>query len=460
MKHLLSAALILLSVSTAWGQALVQVKTAEEIGTIGPMNGVGGGISSNGMTKDLYKGAGIPFARLHDVGNTMKHCVEIMNIFPNFEADENKPESYDFIITDQYIKNIVDCGTEIIYRLKNTGHEPGTPKKYGAWPPKDFKKWARICEHVVRHYNDGWADGFHYNIKYWEIWNEPDMDQKKMPDGRWRYQVSPHSWGGTMEQYYDLFEITFKHLKKTHPDLLVGGPANADFESNEPFLKEMKKRGVDVDFFSWHRYSRVPERLSEEGHKVRALLDSYGYDKVPTILDEWNYNYDWTPEGQKYSREVRQSIKGSAYTAACICHMQNEGCTDILTYYDFRNNTSYNGAWDRQQWAETATYYVFWAWNRLKEYGTQVATEYHQKDIYAVAAKNQEGKIRLLVVRYNDNNNVYKDKIMYVPLPEGASSPLCMLSDSNHMNTAYPFPITDIGIKLTLQPNSFVYIEL
>ena len=190
------------------------------------------------------------------------------------------------------------------------------------------------------------------------------------------------------------------------------------------------------------------------------IQDSYGYDKVPTILDEWNYNYDWTPEGQKYSREVRQSIKGSAYTAACICHMQNEGCTDILTYYDFRNNTSYNGAWDRQQWAETATYYVFWAWNRLKEYGTQVATEYHQKDIYAVAAKNQEGKIRLLVVRYNDNNNVYKDKIMYVPLPEGASSPLCMLSDSNHMNTAYPFPVTDIGIKLTLQPNSFVYIEL
>lgn len=114
-----------------------------------------------------------------------------------------------------------------------------------------------------------------------------------------------------------------------------------------------------------------------------------------------------------------------------------------------------SGEMTSEQWGT-----VFWAWNRLKEYGTQVATEYHQKDIYAVAAKNQEGKIRLLVVRYNDNNNVYKDKIMYVPMPEGASSPLCMLSDSNHMNTAYPFPITDIGIKLTLQPNSFVYIEL
>ena len=27
---------------------------------------------------------------------------------------------------------------------------------------------------VIKHYNSGWANGYHYNIKYWEIWNEPD----------------------------------------------------------------------------------------------------------------------------------------------------------------------------------------------------------------------------------------------------------------------------------------------
>ena len=26
-------------------------------------------------------------------------------------------------------------------------------------PPKDYAKWARICEHVVRHYNEGWGWG-------------------------------------------------------------------------------------------------------------------------------------------------------------------------------------------------------------------------------------------------------------------------------------------------------------
>jgi len=48
-----------------------------------------------------------------------------------------------------------------------------TYKKHNV-PPKDFNKWARICVNIIRHYNDGWAGGYHWGIKYWEVWNEPD----------------------------------------------------------------------------------------------------------------------------------------------------------------------------------------------------------------------------------------------------------------------------------------------
>ena len=44
-------------------------------------------------------------------------------------------------------------------------------------PPKDYAKWARICEHIITHYTEGWADGFNYKITYWEIWNEPENIQ-------------------------------------------------------------------------------------------------------------------------------------------------------------------------------------------------------------------------------------------------------------------------------------------
>ena len=63
-------------------------------------------------------------------------------------------------------------------------------------------KWAEICEHIIRHYNEGWADGFYYNIEYWEIWNEPDNSQM---------------WTGTPEEFYELYRVAANHLKSCFP---------------------------------------------------------------------------------------------------------------------------------------------------------------------------------------------------------------------------------------------------
>ncbi len=38
-------------------------------------------------------------------------------------------------------------------------------KKHGTIPPADFNKWAIICEHIIRHYNEGWADEYLYSIE-------------------------------------------------------------------------------------------------------------------------------------------------------------------------------------------------------------------------------------------------------------------------------------------------------
>ena len=116
-------------------------------------------------------------------------------------------------------------------------------KKHGTLPPKDFHKWAEICEHIIRHYNEGWADGYNLNIKYREIWNEPDLDLDDSQNKR--------TWGGTKAEFFDMYEIAAKHLKEHFPNLKIGGPALAhrmDWASD--FLKEMKKRNVPIDFFS------------------------------------------------------------------------------------------------------------------------------------------------------------------------------------------------------------------
>ena len=70
--------------------------------------------------------------------------------------DAEDPASYDFVETDDYLKTMRAAGTEPFYRLGQSIEH--WIKKYGVNPPADFDKWAAICEHIVRHYNEGWAD--------------------------------------------------------------------------------------------------------------------------------------------------------------------------------------------------------------------------------------------------------------------------------------------------------------
>ena len=152
-------------------------------GPVKPVNGVGqppmvGAMNSWPMLHFL-KEAGIPFSRLHDVGGRLGGgmFVDIPNLFPDFAADENDPASYRFAYTDSLLSALAENGVEPFFRLGVTIENwvaRGFPP-LRAVPPPDFAKWARICEHVVRHYTEGWANGLRLEISHWEIWNEPGI---------------------------------------------------------------------------------------------------------------------------------------------------------------------------------------------------------------------------------------------------------------------------------------------
>lgn len=132
-----------------------------------------------------------------------------------------------------------------IFRLGVTIENHRRLKVYRIDPPKDFAKWARICEHVVRHYNEGWADGFTYGIQYWEIWNEPDNS----------------------------------------------GP---DPERNEMWT------GTPLDFYSWHSYASVTE-TTQMADYIDGVLTRYGFGEVETQLNEWNNAHQREYWGTSYA---------------------------------------------------------------------------------------------------------------------------------------------------------------
>ena len=341
-----------------------------------------------------FAAAGIPYARTHDTSHYhrygLEHTVDVYYIFPDFDADPTDPKNYDFACTDHYLQGCLLANTKPFFRL---GHRiEHEVKKYGIHPPKDFKKWAVICEHIIRHYNEGWADGFHMGIEYWEIWNEPDL--------HWNTDIDSPTWSGTPEQFFELYDVTATHLKASFPHLKIGGPALAgDLTWAEMFLAQLQ---APLDFFSWHRYDHDIEHMLGRIEKIHALMNKYGFGHAESILNEWNYVKDWQGDDMVYSHRHRGKIKGAAYTAAVMSAVQYTD-VDMLMYYDARPNEFWNGMFDVTVVGEVLKgYYPFVMFNTLYRLGECAAVQNGDHG-YLCAAKN-EREAAVMFTHYNDDD--------------------------------------------------------
>ena len=328
-----------------------------------------------------YKAARIPYSRNHDSAICMAYggpySHDISNIFPNFDADPYNPDSYDFACTDESILACLEAGTETFFRLGQTiEHQI---KKHGTLPPKDFNKWAVICEHIIRHYNEGWGNGLNLNMQYWEIWNEADLDPDDALDKR--------TWGGTKAQFFDLYEITAKHLKGCFPHLKIGGPALA-FRRDwaDDFLCEMQKRNVPIDFFSWHIYCIEPAQMIDEAEKIKEILVKNGYGEIESIINEWNYVKEWE-EGFVNSLEIIHGLKGAAFVLSCMCEAQKCDAVDMLMYYDTRPS-AFNGAFDFYTVKPLKGYYPLYWYGMFYDMAAEVRSQTECENIYYLCRTN------------------------------------------------------------------------
>ena len=438
----ISALAMLLFSGMAMSQVMVSVDPTAEVGAIKPMNAANNG--PIGSTFEAYKALRVPYGRTHDtpLGEVWSsHVVDIDQVFPDWNANVNNPKSYDFTLTDELLEDMIKAGTEPFYRLgQSIEHES---KKYGIYPPKNNKKWAKICEHIIRHYTEGWADGYKWDITYWEIWNEPDLDD---PDDRWK--TDPRTWGGTQEQFYELYEVTAKHLKKCFPHLKIGGPAFANPRKyGPPFLDYLKKTDTPIDFFSWHMYHRRPVRVSEDARVVRQILEEKGFASVESILNEWNYNKSWT-EKDYYSCYVRRSIKAAAFMSGVMTECQNAP-VDMLMYYDLRPNTTWNGAFMPHTYDILPAYWALYYWAELVDFGTQIKSVCAEDDIYTCAAKSADGRVRLLVTRYNEDDSVKDLKVVTIDVPEGMSVKMVRITDKEGSDRKLPSDVKALVLGST-----------
>lgn len=386
------------------------------IGEIKPMHAVGQppmfGTSCEYFS--YLKEAHIPYARLHDVG-VWRHrpMVDISCIFPDFDADENDSANYDFEYTDLLVSELMKNDCPPIFRLGETienalgvGYKP----RY-VFAPKDPAKWARICEHIIAHYNEGWAEGYRFGIVYWEIWNEPENGFQK---GEGPAKDINQMWVGTDEQYYELYTVTAKHLKARFGDTVkVGGYASSGLYAifNDPekygvpaefkkfyreryeyflryfygFLDHVRKEAAPLDFFSWHSYSAVDRTVAMQRFVERSLRER-GFD-CEIHLNEWN---------NAHSAEGRGSSFAAAHATALMLAMQDTQMT-MMNYYDARiGHSTYAGMFNPITYQPFCLYYGFKAFGELYCLGDQAECAVEETDVYAVAAT--DGKTQMVLL--------------------------------------------------------------
>lgn len=429
----------------------INVDFSQNRGKIKPLHGMNNAPVSwisddflNSFVKDLDT----PFFRLHDarVGVDV-HIADICGMFPDFSKDPTDPANYEFAPTDLYLKKVNAAGSKIFFRL-GQGIEWGPIKRYIA-PPSNYKKWATVCEYVIRHYNEGWADGFKYGFEYWEIWNEPEM---------------PSMWLGTKEDYFEFYDVAAKHLKECFPNLKFGGYASCGFAEItrdnitdhekklipyfKDFLKFVKENSTPFDFFSWHVYALDCDEMITHAEYARKVLDKEGFSDVETYLTEWNHNVP----------AERLGMKGACYVGGALCGLQCGGNLDGATYY-LASISGYNALYSVITYIPERPYYAFKAFAELFKLGTFVKPGIDGDKLYACAAKNDHEKAVMIV---NSNKEETELEIDLKNLGNKNKMELCLLDDNHNLEVVRNdvFESNNICTTLTLSPQTIILVKI
>ena len=335
------------------------------------------------------------------------------------------------------------AGTKVFFRLGQK-IEHGT-KKYGIYPPRDFKKWAVICQHLIAHLNEGWANGHHYGIEYFEIWNEPDLYGK--------------CWLGTPEQFYELYAVTARHLKNCYPNLKIGGPAVTGYNETwlRPFFEKIRAEYIPMDFFSWHGYAKEPREVVDAVRKFRMLLDEYGLENVQSILNEWNYVISFKGEEFIKTVETETGIKGAAFIAAVMAACQAEP-VDMLMYYDARP-CRMNGLFSFYTYRPLKGYFAVKIWGEFLKMGCSCKVECDVPNIYAAAAKDESGEKAVMVSYYTDNNSAVTQTLEIDLAGTDGQTDVYLLDEKHYMTKVFSAEPENGSLKLVIEPNTVVLLR-
>jgi xylan 1,4-beta-xylosidase len=268
--------------------------------------------------KQCHDELGFRHVRFHgllddDMGTVIDQSKELLYSFHNID------QIYDFLRAID-MRPIVELS--FMPTALASGHKTTFHYKANVSPPADYGQWASLVSKLASHWIARYGAE---EVSSWpiEVWNEPNM---------------PSFWTGSQQDYFRLFETTYKALKHVHPKLTVGGPVTAQNAWIGEFLDYCEKANVSPDFVSTHTYPT--DALGKPGDDTRKKLSKSHLGilrerarkvrkqagKRPLYYTEWST-----------SSNPRDELHDEPYAAAYITQaMLNMGSlVDAYSYWTF-----------------------------------------------------------------------------------------------------------------------------
>jgi hypothetical protein len=252
----------------------------------------------------------------------------------------------------------------------------------------------------MRHYLEGWKEGYSFPIEYWEIWNEPDL--------------AAQFWTGTPEQFYTMYEEASRAIKATFPQVKVGGPAcTGAFREPyvEGFIRHCSDHELPLDFFTWHSYGGRggfnPYRYYQDARRMREALDGFGYQETENINTEWNAGIR--------TRLFNHTPAGAAFYASTMACMLDAGVKYAFQYCG--DSHPGLGLHDRETGEPMICGYAFLAWKKLIQAPVRVAATGSDKNGYNIVAGKDAAseKVRILISDYQSDQNAFQLHVANLP---------------------------------------------
>ncbi len=382
---------------------------SKPIRPMGKLNGMNNGPlhAFNDATAE-YAEMGVDFVRFHETHALVGKCIEVPFIFSNFDADEYDEKNYFFDETDAVIKSALDSGIEIMYRF-GMGTEGYEPKIFCLVPP-DYEKWGRIVIQILRHYNDGWANGFHYNLKLCEIWNEADL---------YNY------WRGERSEYTKFYCTVSKMIKEYDPTLRIGcsgfafgipcKPAeNATEAVKKNYADKYKffldyfdtviRENAPLDFYAWHCYVYNSAACVKRIEKDLEMLRAHGLENIESINTEWGPVTLHHDANGAWDMSQHDTIKSATTFLASMIVMQNYGVTKAA-YYNAENTSVFCGLYEYDG-RKKHSFYSAKAFSMLRSGKTECETGGQKDDVRICASHSGKGKAYIAVTSEENANDI------------------------------------------------------